>query len=94
MTYIYPKCLVCGRRHRTAAALADCMMRDVLGAKGMAQYRRAQAGDRELAVQLVDIGYRALAKRLHPDLGGSAEDMVRLNRARDELKAAAKGVTP
>jgi hypothetical protein len=45
---------------------------------------------REIAVQLVDIGYRALATRLHPDRGGSKDAMVRLNRVRDELKAVAE----
>jgi hypothetical protein len=41
-----------------------------------------------LALRLIDIGYRALAGKLHPDRGGSAEAMARLNKARDILKAA------
>lgn len=45
---------------------------------------------RELAEELVDIGYRALATRLHPDRGGSRDAMVRLNRVRDELKQTAQ----
>jgi hypothetical protein len=45
---------------------------------------------RDLALQLVDIGYKALATRLHPDHGGSKEAMTRLNRVRDELKAVAE----
>jgi hypothetical protein len=45
---------------------------------------------REIALQLIDIGYRALATRLHPDRGGSKEAMMRLNRVRDELKAVAE----
>ena len=44
---------------------------------------------RELAEELIDIGYRALATRLHPDRGGSKEAMTRLNRVRDELKEIA-----
>lgn len=44
---------------------------------------------REIAVQLVDLGFKALATRLHPDRGGSKEAMVRLNRVREELKAVA-----
>jgi hypothetical protein len=44
---------------------------------------------REIALQLVSLGYRALATRLHPDHGGSKEAMVRLNRVRDELNAIA-----
>ena len=47
---------------------------------------------RELILQMMDLGYRALATRLHPDRGGSQEAMVRLNRARDKVKAfATKG---
>jgi hypothetical protein len=45
---------------------------------------------RELAEQLVDAGYRALATRLHPDRGGSKDAMTRLNRVRDELKQIAQ----
>lgn len=41
---------------------------------------------RELALRLIDIGFRALAEKLHPDKGGSAEAMTRLNRVRDLLK--------
>lgn len=45
---------------------------------------------RELALELVDIGYKALATRLHPDRGGSREAMSRLNAIRDQLKHVAK----
>jgi len=45
---------------------------------------------RELAEELVDLGYRALATRLHPDRGGSKDAMSRLNRVRDELRQFAK----
>jgi len=45
---------------------------------------------RDLAEELVDIGYRALATRLHPDRGGSKDAMTRLNRVRDELKQIAQ----
>jgi Protein of unknown function (DUF3102) len=44
---------------------------------------------RDLALQLIDLGYRALATRLHPDRGGSRDAMSRLNTVRDELKALA-----
>ena len=44
---------------------------------------------RELALQLIDLGYRALATRLHPDRGGSRDAMTRLNTVRDELKSIA-----
>jgi hypothetical protein len=46
---------------------------------------------RDLAEELIDIGYRALATKLHPDVrGGSKLAMMRLNRVRDELKAIAQ----
>lgn len=45
---------------------------------------------RELAEELVDLGYRALATRLHPDRGGSKDAMARLNRVREELKQFAQ----
>lgn len=45
---------------------------------------------RTLALKLVDSGYKALATRLHPDKGGSAKAMTRLNRVRDELKEVAE----
>ena len=45
---------------------------------------------RNLAEELVDIGYRALATRLHPDRGGTKDAMIRLNRVRDELKQFAQ----
>jgi hypothetical protein len=44
----------------------------------------------DLAVELVEIGYRALATRLHPDRGGTKDAMARLNRVRDELKHIAQ----
>ena len=44
---------------------------------------------RDLAAQLIDLGYRALATRLHPDAGGSREAMSRLNTVRHELKELA-----
>lgn len=43
---------------------------------------------RELGLRLIDIGYKALAQKLHPDKGGSHEAITRLNRVRDLLKRA------
>ena len=45
---------------------------------------------RDIALELVDVGYKALATRLHPDRGGSKEAMARLNRVRSELKGVAE----
>lgn len=45
---------------------------------------------RDLAAELIDLGYRALATKLHPDRGGTKDAMARLNRVRDELKQLAQ----
>lgn len=41
----------------------------------------------ELERDIISAGYRQLAKKMHPDKGGTAAGMVRLNAARDRLKA-------
>lgn len=45
---------------------------------------------RDLAKELIDVGFKALATRLHSDHGGSDEAMSRLNRVRIELTKFAK----
>ena len=40
---------------------------------------------RALALRVIDIGYKALARDIHPDTGGAPEMMVRLNAVRDRL---------
>ena len=42
--------------------------------------------EKKLALQLIDIGFKALAAKLHPDKGGSRDAMSRLNRVRARLK--------
>lgn len=44
---------------------------------------------REIALKLIDLGFKAMATALHPDRGGSREAMTRLNVVRDELKQIA-----
>lgn len=44
---------------------------------------------RDIAIKLIDLGYRAMATRLHPDRGGSRDAMARLNTVRDALKEIA-----
>ena len=44
---------------------------------------------REMAQTLIDLGYRAMATKLHPDRGGSRDAMMRLNEVRDQLKSVA-----
>src|SRR5262249_1160573 len=43
--------------------------------------------DYQMGVQLIEAGFRALAKTLHPDKGGSQTAMTTLNRVRGRLKA-------
>jgi hypothetical protein len=33
------------------------------------------------------MGYKVLVREMHPDMGGSAKEMVRLNEVRERLKA-------
>jgi hypothetical protein len=47
--------------------------------------RAERARLRELACQLVESGFKALARVHHPDRGGVAADMARVNRARAAL---------
>lgn len=59
-----------------------------------AQEQQTRAGEvklhRDMALELIDVGFKALATRLHPDRGGSKDAMSRLNRVRDELKGVAE----
>jgi hypothetical protein len=51
------------------------------------QQQEKLAAQRSLAYRLIDIGYIALAKELHPDTPhGDRNAMVRLNSVRDKLK--------
>ena len=55
-------------------------------ALAQAQQREAK---RKLGHRLINTGYKALAKELHPDIGGGAEDMKLLNEACRHLKQMA-----
>jgi Protein of unknown function (DUF3102) len=58
--------------------------------KREAQREAENKRHRDFAFQLIDLGYRALATRHHPDHGGSTDAMACLNRVRDELKSFTK----
>jgi DUF3102 family protein len=60
---------------------------DRLAAERQSREREAKLV-KDLAHQLIDIGYRVLAAKLHPDHGGSKEAMARLNAVRSLLKGA------
>jgi hypothetical protein len=46
-----------------------------------------------LAQDLIDAGYKGPAIELHPDKGGTAEQMVMLHRARERLRNAAASLS-
>jgi hypothetical protein len=48
--------------------------------------RLAEKENTTLESKIVSAGYKALAAKLHPDVGGSDDAMQRLNQARDKLK--------
>jgi hypothetical protein len=51
------------------------------------EYQRECAAEYKVALKLIGIGYRALAKELHPDTPhGDRDAMIRLNRVCDKLK--------
>lgn len=51
--------------------------------------RRERETQREVSQQIINAGYRAMAAKAHPDVGGSAADMQVLNAAKDHLKKMA-----
>src|SRR5271166_1054988 len=53
----------------------------------LAQERKSQM---KLLLKLIDIGYKVLAKELHPDKGGSTDAMTRLQTVRTSAVAWAK----
>jgi hypothetical protein len=55
-------------------------------AKPVSDEKLEEELERKLALDLIDIGYRTLSIKLHPDKGGSREAMTRLNTVRDNLK--------
>jgi hypothetical protein len=48
--------------------------------------QQERKAERDLALKLIDIGYKVLARELHPDKGGSRDAMARLNRVRKHLQ--------
>ena len=70
-------------------AMAEKMRRDFELAK-LDQYERGNvsAKDRRAAQnKIITAGHHQLAKDVHPDHGGSHDEMVRLNQAREDLDA-------
>jgi hypothetical protein len=51
-------------------------------------HQRARRRKRQLAREVIDAGYRAVARRVHPDVGGSDDAMRWLQEVRDVLREA------
>jgi hypothetical protein len=66
------------REERRAQRAAELARREALQATLEAQ--------RKLMLQIVDAGCKAMARKLHPDVGGSHEEMTRLNMAAEILR--------
>jgi len=81
------------RKQRARAASYESILREV-EPDTYAIEKQTRADEvqlhRDIALELIDIGYKALATHLHPDHGGSKEAMGRLNRVRAELKGVAE----
>jgi hypothetical protein len=83
-----------GRRFRDWTAPVDAIaekardeQRRLIAEEEMTR-RQEREAEAKLGLRLIDIGYKVLARELHPDkLGGSREAMTRLNRVRERLKA-------
>jgi hypothetical protein len=56
--------------------------------ESMAKWRRqeAQEVDPDLQREALELGLKELAKRHHPDAGGSHDKMVRINKLREQIK--------
>lgn len=52
--------------------------------------RAPQSYREEVALQVIESGYRAVAMKLHPDKGGSEQAMKELNSVRETLKMMAR----
>jgi hypothetical protein len=48
----------------------------------------------EVEKSIISAGYRQLAKKAHPDAGGSDKAMIALNSARDRLLSAVSAAPP
>jgi hypothetical protein len=51
-----------------------------------AEWQAQDAERHQMRNELVNAGYRALVTKYHPDTGGSHDEMVRLNKLRDDPK--------
>jgi len=81
-----------GTHHQVAWHRPVTKTTDTIDWERLRQDRQAESRERrlqqEVGIKLIDLGYKILATKLHPDKGGSAEAMARLNKVRLRLKGA------
>lgn len=53
---------------------------------GFATRSGIAAQDKDMALEMINAGYRTLSRKHHPDAGGSHEKMVEVNRALEALR--------
>lgn len=53
---------------------------------GFARASGIATQDKEMALEMINAGYRTLSRKHHPDAGGSHEKMVEVNRALEALR--------
>jgi hypothetical protein len=58
---------------------------------GRHSVRRLPDEVQRVASELIDAGYRGLAKKFHPDAGGSHDAMILLSEAREWLSQQVRG---
>lgn len=73
--------------------LIDSRRKDLAEYEAESQRRETLAQAKlSLADQIVQAGYRELAKRFHPDAGGSAQEFTQLKGAHEQLKVVLKEI--
>jgi len=76
-------------RERKAYEDAQRAREEAFRARQNARYANQQAiaaVDRQVALEIINAGYRTLSRKHHPDLGGTHEQMVAINRVCDRLR--------
>jgi hypothetical protein len=81
----YDEARALGRTCRDAEVMVRAAVKR-MERKSYARPRFAPTPVDTVTQDIIDAGYRAMAAKMHPDVGGSNEEMARLNNARDKLR--------
>lgn len=81
-------CEVCGelREIVSRGLCARCLMRRRRGTEDISPDTSEDCPDAAMAEELIQHGYRAVAKKYHPDHGGSNRQMQRVNAVVEWLR--------